>query len=63
MGRKRWRIAGWVFSNPEQGFGELSLAQPVLLKLGNFSEFMPYLAAKNLRWSIKTSLKTCLFWS
>lgn len=33
----------------EHGYGELSFAQPVLLKLGNFSELMPYLAAENLQ--------------
>jgi phosphoglycolate phosphatase len=38
---------GFIFM--EHGYGELFLAQPVLLKLGNFSEFMPYLAAENLR--------------
>ena len=37
---------GFIFM--EHGYGELSLAQPVLLKLDNFSEFMPYLAAENL---------------
>jgi phosphoglycolate phosphatase len=38
---------GFIFM--EHGYGELSLAQPVLLKLGNFSEFMPYLAAENFQ--------------
>jgi phosphoglycolate phosphatase len=38
---------GFIFM--EHGYGELSLAQPVLLKLGNFSEFMPYLAAGNFQ--------------
>jgi phosphoglycolate phosphatase len=33
----------------EHGYGELSLAQPVLLKLGSFSEFMPYLAVENVQ--------------
>jgi phosphoglycolate phosphatase len=37
---------GFIFM--EHGYGELSRAQPVLLKLANFSEFMPYLAAENL---------------
>jgi phosphoglycolate phosphatase len=33
----------------EHGYGELSLAQPVLHKLGSFSEFMPYLAVENVQ--------------
>jgi phosphoglycolate phosphatase len=33
----------------EHGYGELSLAQPVLLKLGSFSEFMPFLAVENVQ--------------
>jgi phosphoglycolate phosphatase len=33
----------------EHGYGDISLAQPVMLKLGNFSELMPYLAAENLQ--------------
>jgi hypothetical protein len=32
----------------EHGYGDLSLAEPVLLKLGNFSEFMPFLAVENV---------------
>ena len=28
----------------EHGYGEISLAQPVLLRLANFSDFLPYLA-------------------
>jgi len=35
---------GFIFM--KHGYGELSLAQPVLLKLGNFSEFLPYLATE-----------------
>ena len=33
----------------EHGYGDLSLAEPVLLKLGNFSEFMPFLAVENVQ--------------
>lgn len=33
----------------EHGYGEISLAQPVLLKLGSFSEFMPFLAVENVQ--------------
>jgi phosphoglycolate phosphatase len=33
----------------EHGYGELSLAQPVLLKLGSFFEFMPFLAVENVQ--------------
>ena len=33
----------------EHGYGELSSAYPVLLKLGSFSEFMPYLAMENVQ--------------
>lgn len=33
----------------KHGYGELSLAQPVLLKLGSFSEFMPFLAVENVQ--------------
>ncbi len=33
----------------EHGYGEISVAQPVLLKLGSFSEFMPYLAVENVQ--------------
>jgi phosphoglycolate phosphatase len=33
----------------EHGYGELSLAQPILLTLGSFSEFMPFLAMENVR--------------
>jgi phosphoglycolate phosphatase len=33
----------------EHGYGELSLAEPVLLKLGSFSEFMPFLAVENVQ--------------
>ena len=38
---------GFIFM--EQGYGELSLAQPALLKLGSFFEFMPYLAVENVQ--------------
>lgn len=33
----------------EHGYGELSRAQPVLLKLSSFSEFMPFLAVENVQ--------------
>ena len=33
----------------EHGYGDLSLAEPVLLKLGSFSEFMPFLAVENVQ--------------
>jgi phosphoglycolate phosphatase len=33
----------------EHGYGEPSLAHPVLLKLGSFSEFMPFLAVENVQ--------------
>jgi phosphoglycolate phosphatase len=33
----------------EHGYGELSLAHPVLLKVGSFSEFMPFLAVENVQ--------------
>lgn len=33
----------------EHGYGEVSSAHPVMLKLGNFSEFLPYLAMENMQ--------------
>jgi phosphoglycolate phosphatase-like HAD superfamily hydrolase len=33
----------------EHGYGELSRAQPVLLKLSSFSELMPFLAVENVQ--------------
>lgn len=33
----------------EHGYGEVSSAQPVMLKLGKFSEFLPYLAMENVQ--------------
>jgi phosphoglycolate phosphatase len=33
----------------EYGYGEVSSAHPVMLKLGKFSEFLPYLAMENLQ--------------
>jgi phosphoglycolate phosphatase len=38
---------GFIFM--EHGYGPVALAQPVLLRLGNFSEFMPYVAMENVR--------------
>jgi phosphoglycolate phosphatase len=38
---------GFIFM--EHGYGELSLAHPVLLKLGSFSALMPYLALENVQ--------------
>jgi phosphoglycolate phosphatase len=38
---------GFIFM--EHGYGELTLEQPVLLRLGKFSEFMPYVAMENVR--------------
>lgn len=38
---------GFIFM--EHGYGPLDQAQPVLLRLGNFSEFMPYVAMENVR--------------
>lgn len=33
----------------EYGYGEVSSAHPVMLKLGKFSEFLPYLAMENVQ--------------
>jgi phosphoglycolate phosphatase len=33
----------------EHGYGEFSSTHPVLLRLGSFSEFMPYLAVENVQ--------------
>jgi phosphoglycolate phosphatase len=33
----------------EYGYGEISSAHPVMLKLGKFSEFLPYLAMENVQ--------------
>jgi phosphoglycolate phosphatase len=38
---------GFIFM--EHGYGELSFAHPVLLKLGSFSALMPYLALENIQ--------------
>ena len=38
---------GFIFM--EHGYGELSLAHPVLLRLGSFSALMPYLALENVQ--------------
>lgn len=38
---------GFIFM--EHGYGALDQALPVLLRLGNFSEFMPYVAMENVR--------------
>jgi len=38
---------GFIFM--EHGYGELPLAQPALLRLCSFSEFMPFLAVENVQ--------------
>jgi phosphoglycolate phosphatase len=38
---------GFIFM--EHGYGELPLAEPALLRLSSFSEFMPFLAVENVQ--------------
>ena len=37
---------GFVFM--EHGYGTLPLSYPAMLKLGSFSEFLPYVATENI---------------
>jgi phosphoglycolate phosphatase len=42
-------LHGISFIFMEHGYGELPLAQPALLRLSSFSEFMPFLAVENVQ--------------